>query len=166
MNLRGRLFHKMDIAITEWMADNGLNLLRWSIAVIFLCFGSLKFFTGLSPAEDIAVRTIKMLTHGLLKDQVILYGLATWEVAIGIGLLFKVFMRETLLLLFLQMIGTFSPIVLFSDEVFHFFPIALTIEGQYIVKNIVIVSAAITIGSTVRGGRLLAKRFKSLTYLN
>jgi uncharacterized membrane protein YphA (DoxX/SURF4 family) len=155
MNLRGETFHRVDIAVTRWMSANGLLLLRLSIGIIFFWFGFLKFFEGLSPAEDIAVRTIRTMTFGILSDKVILYGLATWEVLIGIGLIFKIFLRETLLLMYLQMLGTFMPIFLFPGEVFHLFPISFTLEGQYIVKNIVLLSAGIVLGATVRGGRLI-----------
>lgn len=158
MNLRGKTFQRVDNVVTHWMAKNGLKLIRWSIGIIFLWFGLLKYFNGLSPAEDIATRTIRTLTFGVVSDQLILYGLATWEVIIGIGLLFNVMMREILLLLLLQMLGTFAPVFLFKDEIFHVFPIALTLEGQYIIKNIVIVSAAIALGASVRGGGLVAKK--------
>jgi len=155
MNLRGERFHTIDIAVTRWMSENGLMLLRLSIGIIFFWFGFLKYFEGLSPAEDIAIRTIRTITFGVISDKVILYGLATWEVLIGIGLIFKIFLRETLLLLYLQMLGTFMPIFLFPGEVFHLFPISFTLEGQYIVKNIVLLSAGIVLGATVRGGRLV-----------
>jgi uncharacterized membrane protein YphA (DoxX/SURF4 family) len=155
MNFRGKNFHKIDIAITRWMSAKGLVILRLSIGIVFFWFGILKFFEGLSPAEDIAVRTISTMTFGLIGDKVILYGLATWEVLIGIGLIFRIFLRETLLLLYLQMLGTFMPIFLFPGEVFHIFPISFTLEGQYIVKNIVLLSAGIVLGATVRGGTLV-----------
>ena len=156
MNLREKTFQKIDIAITEWMSKNGLMFLRISIGVIFFWFGILKFFEGFSPAEGLAIKTIDILTFSLLPQKVIIYGLAAWEVLIGIGLLFNIFMRETLLLLFVQMIGTFTPLFLFPSEVFHIFPVALTLEGQYIVKNMVLLSAGIVLGSTVRGGKLNA----------
>lgn len=158
MNLRGKAFHQVDIVITTWMSKNGLTFLRISIGIIFFWFGVLKFFEGLSPAEGIAIRTIDTLTFHLLPEKVIIVGLATWEVLIGIGLLLNVFMRETLLLLFLQMIGTFTPLFLFPSDVFHVFPIALTLEGQYIVKNIVLISAGIVLGATVRGGKLTSSQ--------
>jgi len=153
---RRESFHKTDIAITRWMASRGLFFLRVSIGLIFLWFGALKFFEGLSPAEDLATVTIRTITFGLISDKVILFGLAIWEVLIGIGLLFRIFIRETLLLLFLQMIGTFMPVFLFPGLVFNIFPYSLTMEGQYIIKNLVVVSAGIVIGATVRGGRLVA----------
>jgi uncharacterized membrane protein YkgB len=151
---RGKVFQKSDIAITSWMSRNGLKLPRINIGVIFFWFGVLKYFEGLSPAEGIAKRTIDILTFYLFPEKIIITGLATWEILIGIGLLLNVFMRETLLLLFLQMIGTFTPLFLFPAEVFHLFPVALKLEGQYIVKNIVLISAGIVLGATVRGGKL------------
>lgn len=156
--LRNKTFHRVDIAVTQWMAANGLFLLRISIGLVFFWFGILKFFDGLSPAQDLAINTIKLLTFGYVPDPVIIYGLAAWEVLIGIGLLFNVFMRETLLLMYLQMLGTFSPMFLFPNEVFHVFPYSFTLEGQYIVKNIVLVSAGIVLGATVRGGKLVAQK--------
>lgn len=155
MNLRGNTFHSIDIAVTKWMVSNGLLLLRLSIGIIFFWFGFLKFFEGLSPAEELATRTIRTITFGLLSDKVIIYSLATWEVLIGAGLIFKIFLRETLLLLYLQMIGTFLPVFLFPQDVFHVFPYSFTLEGQYIVKNIVLLSAGIVLGATVRGGKLV-----------
>ncbi len=136
------------------MATHGLFLLRLSVGIVFFWFGFLKFFDGLSPAQELAIRTIRTITFGWFSDQVIIYGLATWEVLIGIGLLTRIFLRETLLLLYLQMIGTFLPVFLFPTEVFHLFPYSLTLEGQYIVKNLVLLSAGIVLGATVRGGRL------------
>jgi hypothetical protein len=64
-------------------------------------------------------------------------------------------MRATLLLLFLQMPGTALPIFLLPTAVFTVFPYGLTIEGQYIVKNLALITAAIVLGSTVRGGRMI-----------
>jgi hypothetical protein len=90
----------------------------------------------------------------MLNERLIITGLAAWETIIGIGLIFKIYLRTTLLLLFLQMLGTFTPLFLFPSDVFTHFPFALTIEGQYIFKNIVIISGGLVIGATVRGGRL------------
>ena len=83
--------------------------------------------------------------------------LATWECLIGLGLIFGKFLRAKLALLLLQMLGTFLPLVLFPQETFTIFPIAPTLEGQYIIKNVVLVSAGIVVGATVRGGRLVAE---------
>ena len=152
---RGR-FDRIDRQITGWMASNGLLLLRIALGIVFLWFGALKLVPGLSPAETLAGRTIETLTQGLVPTSVAVPMLALWEVAIGVGLLVGRWMRVTLALLFVQMLGTITPLVLFPAETFTRFPWAPTLEGQYIVKNIVLVTAAIVLGATVRGGQLVA----------
>lgn len=147
-------FDRPDARITAWMARHGLPLLRISVGIVFLWFGALKFFPGLSPAQDLAIRTTEILTFGLLSPRVAIVLLAAWECLIGVGLIFGVFLRATLLLLFVQMLGTMTPIFLFPAEVFTRIPYAPTLEGQYILKNLVLISAGLVIGATVRGGRL------------
>ena len=142
----GTWFHKIDPIITKWMSRNGYLLLRISIGIVFFWFGFLKFFPGISPAQDLAIRTITLLSFGLIPDFIIINGLAFFEVLIGIELITGMFMRETLLLLFLQLVGTFAPIFLFPDEVFKHIPYAPTLEGQYIIKNLVLVAAGILLG--------------------
>jgi uncharacterized membrane protein YkgB len=154
MNLKFSRYSKFDRDITEIMARYGLKFLRISVGLIFAWFGFLKFFEGLSPAEGLAVRTIDTLTFGIFSEQVIIYGLATWETLIGLGLLFNIFLRETLILLYLQILGTFTPVFLFPSEVFIRIPYAPTLEGQYIIKNLIIISAGIVIGATARGIKL------------
>ena len=154
MNTEKNTIRKIDHKLTRWMARNGILFLRISIGVVFVWFGAMKFFDGVSPAQGLAIKTIDTLTFGILSDKFILTGLAILEVLIGLGLLLNRFLRETLLLLYLQMLGTFTPIILFTSEVFTSFPFVLSLEGQYIVKNIIIVSAGIVLGATVRGGKI------------
>ena len=149
-----RNYLQLDAAITRWMAKTGIVFLRISLGVIFFWFGFLKFFPGLSPAADLATRTIEIITFGLIHPNVALILLATWECIIGLGMITGKFMRVTLLLLFAQMAGTLTPLVFFPSETFMLLPFAPTMEGQYIIKNIALVSAGIVIGATVRGGRL------------
>lgn len=151
------IFHRIDISLTRWMARQGIHLLRISIGVVFFWFGALKFFPGLSPAEHFAAQTIELLTFGRIPAATAVFLLAVWECLIGLGLIFGVFMRATLFLLFTQMLGTITPLFLLPHETFTHFPYALTLKGQYIVKNLVIVSAAFVIGATVRGGKLIAE---------
>src|SRR6185503_2538868 len=148
-------FDRIDRAITGWMARYGVRLLRISLGVVFFWFGMLKFFPGMSPASDLAIKTMEILTFGSIPGSVALPVLAVWESLIGLGLILGVAMRATLLLLFVQMIGTLTPLFFFPRETFTHFPWAPTLEGQYIIKNIVLVSAAIVIGATVRGGQML-----------
>jgi uncharacterized membrane protein YphA (DoxX/SURF4 family) len=156
-NLHAR-FDAIDARITRWMARYGVPLLRISLGVVFIWFGVLKFFPGLSPAQDLAARTIERLSFGLVGPSISVPVLALWECVIGLGLLSGRFMRATLLFLAAQMAGTLTPLLLFPAEVFTRIPYAPTLEGQYIIKNAVLISAAIVIGATVRGGGLVAER--------
>ena len=152
-----RNYSRIDGALTEWMATNGIRLLRLSLGLVFVWFGALKFFPGLSPAQTLAGATISTLSFGLLTPGVAVLVLAVWECLIGIGLITGYFLRATLLLLWLQMLGTITPLFLFPDECFTLVPFAPTLEGQYIIKNLVLVTAGIVIGATVRGGRIVAQ---------
>lgn len=151
-------FTRIDAAITHWMARYGVRLLRISLGIVFFWFGVLKFFPGLSPAQELATRTISLLTMGAVQPALSILILAAWETAIGLALIFGLFLRATLLLLFVQMLGTITPLFLFPAETFVRIPYAPTLEGQYIIKNVVLISAAIVIGATVRGGGLVAER--------
>ena len=122
----------------------GRLLLRISLAVIFIWFGVLKPL-GMSPAEALVAKTVYWFP-----SEMIIPILGWWEVAIGIGLLFRKLIRVALLLLFLQMAGTFLPLVILPEVCFTNFPFALTLEGQYIIKNLILISAAIVVGGTVR----------------
>jgi uncharacterized membrane protein YphA (DoxX/SURF4 family) len=146
----------VDVRLTQWMARYGVVTLRVTLGIVFLWFGVLKFFPGLSPAQTLALETIDVLTLGLVPGGVSLVLLAALECAIGVGLISGRFMRITLLLLAFQMVGAASPLLLFPGEVFTQFPYAPTLEGQYIIKNLVLASAGIVIGATVRGGVLTA----------
>lgn len=145
-----------DNKVTHWMADNGIPFLRISIGIIFLWFGFIKYFPGLSPIEDLALRTTKVLTFNLFSKNGMAIGLATLECLIGIGLITGRFLRATLFLLLLQLVGAISPVFIFPSEVFKIIPVVPTLAGQYIIKDIIIISAGILIGSTVRGGKMIA----------
>lgn len=147
-------FQAIDRRVTQWLAEHGLTLLRISLGAVFIWFGVLKFWPGLSPADQLATETIDQLSFGLVTPDVARVLLAILETVIGIGLITGKFMRFTLLLLVGQMLGAATPLFLFP-EVTWSSPFVPTLEGQYILKNVVLVSAALTIGATVRGGRLI-----------
>lgn len=147
-------FDTVDTRITGWMARFGVPLTRIALGIVFLWFGAIKFVPGWSPAADLATRTISELTLGLVPPHVSLPLLAAWESLIGLGLLTGRYLRATLLLLFVQMPGTMLPLLLFPGETFRAFPYAPTMEGQYIIKNLVLIAAAIVVGATARGGYL------------
>ena len=142
-------FKKIDHALREWMKANGLFFLRVSIGIIFGWFGLLKLFPGLSPAEELATETISIISFGILSNYQISLGLGIWEILIGIGLLTGKIMRLTLVLLFLQLPGTFLPVFLFPDLVFEITPFVPSMEGQYIFKNLVLIGAGLVMGANL-----------------
>jgi len=144
-----KFFSKIDKKLTDWMANYGLLILRISLGIVFLWFGLLKFFKGLSPAEDLVRNTVYFVD-----PDIFIHILAAWESLIGIGLITGKFLRVTILLLFLQMPGTALPLLILPEKVWTVFPYGLTLEGQYIVKNLVLIGAGLVIGATVRGARI------------
>lgn len=146
-------FDRLDRRIAGFMDKYGRFLLRLSLGIVFIWFGALKFL-GMSPAAELVKRTVYWLDPGIFVPL-----LGWWEVAIGVCLLIKPLIRVAILLLFLQMPGTMLPLILLPDVCFTQFPIGLTLEGQYIIKNLILISAGLVIGGTVRGepeiGRLV-----------
>lgn len=146
-------FDQIDRSITHYMARYGLVILRVGLGIIFVWFGALKLFPGASPAEELVRNTIYFINPDIFQPI-----LALWEVVIGLGLIIGKYMRVTLLLLFLQMAGTSLPLVLLPEVVWIKFPFILTLEGQYIIKNLAIIGSGIVLGGTVRGGGLVPER--------
>lgn len=139
-----RPLDRLDRIIARWMEDHGRLFLRVSLAIVFIWFGLLKPL-GLSTANDLIARTVYWIPA-----EVFIPILGWWEVAIGIGLLLRPLLRLALLLLFLQMPGTFLPLLLLPEICWIQFPLVPSLEGQYIIKNLVLISAAIVVGGTVR----------------
>lgn len=148
---------RLDQRVTSALAVAAVPSLRIGMGIVFAWFGALKLFPGASPAEDLAAQTIATLSLGIVPPAIALPLLGALEVAIGVGLLTGWFLRATLLLLALQMVGAMSPLFLFPTETFDGSPLVPTLEGQYIIKNVVLIAAAMVIGATVRGGRLMAR---------
>ena len=117
------------------------TLLRISFGVIYFWFGILKFFPGMSPAEDLAKETIHVLTFGLIPDQVSIILLATWEVLLGLLFFSNLFQRFAVRFALLHMACTFLPLAFFPALSFSHVPYAFTLVGQYIVKNLVFIVA-------------------------
>src|SRR4029079_14000753 len=112
MRLPGTL-DPIDARITAWMARRGVLLTRIALGIVFLWFGAIKFVPDWSPAAELATRTISTLSFGFVPPAPRLPLLSAWESAIGLGLLSGRFLRTTLLLLFVQMPGTMTPLLLF-----------------------------------------------------
>jgi uncharacterized membrane protein YkgB len=135
----------------NWLQRAGCHGLRLSLAIIFIWFGLLKVFEY-CPLGDFVCRTLPFLPPTLC-----LRALGSWEVIIGVCLLFRGTLRLGVLMLLAHMVGTALPFVLLPDECFTHFPLALTVNGQYILKNLTLVSAALVIA-----GNTPATRFRCL----
>jgi uncharacterized membrane protein YkgB len=133
--------------INQGLARHSVDLLRISLGVVFLGFGLLKLVPGLSPAADLASETIKALTLGLISDGLGLLLVATLEVAVGLLLLTGRFLRLGLGMLGLAMVGILSPLVLFPSRLFAGPANAPTLEGQYVLKDIVLLAAALVVAA-------------------
>lgn len=145
MNTIAKTLTKFDSLLIDLMDKIGIPFLRFAIGVIFIWFGALKTIGELSPAYDLVAATVYWLT-----PEIIVPLLGLWEVAIGLAFLVTPLTRVAIFLLALQMPGTFLPLVLLPEVCFTIFPFGLTIEGQYIVKNLVIIGSALVIGATVQ----------------
>lgn len=133
--------------ISAFLYSNSTRLLRWAIGINYFWFGMLKFFQGLSPAENLAKDTIRVLTMNMIPDDVNLLLLAIWEVGIGVLFLTGKFTRFGAKAAVLHMIFTFLPLFFFPDVSFshEHAPYGFTIVGQYIVKNLVFLAALVVI---------------------
>ncbi len=143
---------QLDHKITAWMDTYCQVLMRVSLALIFIWFGLLKPL-GMSPEEELIKRTVYFFP-----PDIVLNILGCWEVAIGIGLLYKPLLRVALLLLLIELPGTFLPLIILPDICFHSIPFGLSLEGQYIVKNLFLIGAAFVIGSKVSDHSALSRQ--------
>lgn len=141
-----------DKQVTRMLARHSLLLLRVSIGIVFVWFGALKLIPGMSPAEPLIRAAYGFLPEALMTPFILM--IAVLEIVIGLGFISGKFMRATVLLLLAQMAGAMSPIVLAPDRMWASFPFVFTLEGQYVVKDIILISAGLVIGATVRGGGL------------
>lgn len=117
---------------------------RIAMAVVFLWFGLPKAVPGASPAEGLAVRTVGALTGGLLHGDGARLLVAGLEIALGLALLLGRCMPLVLLVLLGHLCGTTAPLVLFPEETWRS-PGVGTLEGQYIIKNVVLVAGIVVL---------------------
>lgn len=130
----------LDYIIKIAMKENGVWLLRVSLGIVFFWFGILKIL-GVSPVAELVGAT-----YSFMPAREFLLVLGVWEVIIGLGLIFKIAIRTTIGLLLLQMSGTFLSFILAPEIFFNGNFFLLTTEGEFVIKNIVLVSAGIVIG--------------------
>lgn len=139
---------RLDRRLTGAMRRWGPDIARVSLAIVFLWFGLLKVF-GVTPVGELVAATMPWVPSAWLVPV-----LGVFETLLGLALLFKVFLRTALGLLWLQLLGTFAVLVLLPHVAFQGGnPLLLTVEGEFVVKNLVLIAAGIVIGGTLRRAR-------------
>jgi putative oxidoreductase len=130
--------------------------LRVALGVVFVVFGVLKFFPGMSPVESLVEATWGVLTFGIVGGPLALVLTAIIETVAGLALISGVFARFGLVMLAVAFVGIFSPLVFFPGELFE--ATGPTLLGQYVLKNVVLVAAALVVASRVLHGRVRSSR--------
>ncbi|HEX2034813.1 MAG TPA: DoxX family protein [Chloroflexota bacterium] len=131
----------------RWLAPRSVVWLRLSLGLVFLGFGALKFVPGLSPAEDLVEQTVGALTGGLVPEDAGRLLVAIMETAVGLSLLTGRLLRLGLAVLGAAMVGILSPLVLFADQLFPAPLRAPTLEAQYVLKDVVLLSATLVVAA-------------------
>ena len=136
---------RLDEKMIKFMSAYGIHMIRYSLGVVFIWFGLLKV-AAVSPVADLVAKIVYWAPPNLFVPF-----LGAWEVAVGLGLLFNVALRLPLFLFWLQLSGTFLVLVLRTDIAFQGGnPLLLTVEGEFVVKNIVLIASGIVVGGAVR----------------
>jgi putative oxidoreductase len=148
LHLENRIHHQLVL--------HSVAALRVAVGAIFLGFGVLKFFPGVSPAEDLTEATTHILFLGLVPGAVAIKLIATLECVIGICLLINRGMRLAIWLLAIEFVGILSPLVLLPGRLFDGPHGAPNLEGQYVLKDLILVAAGLVIAAgSFRGGRMV-----------
>lgn len=135
-------------AFQRWLVRHNIALLRISMGAVIFGFGILKYFPGVSPAQALVLETTELLTFGLLPGGVAMVLFATAECAIGLSLILGRGLRVTRYLLVLWALGILSPLVLMTSELFMGPYHAPTLAGQYVLKDVILLTASLVIVTT------------------
>ena len=139
------LWGRLDQGMIRFMSGYGRGVLRVCLGIVFVWFGSLKLI-GKSPVAELVAHTVYWVPSELFVPF-----LGVWEIAVGVGLLFAAALRLTLFLFWLQMAGTFLVLVVKPAIAFQGGnPLLLTTEGEFVIKNLVLIAAGLVVGGTVR----------------
>jgi uncharacterized membrane protein YkgB len=140
--------------IHRWVMRYSMTALRVSMGLVALGFGVLKYFPGVSPAQDLVLTLVRTLTFGLvpaiIPDSLVMVALATMECVIGVGLIMGRRLRTVMYLTALWVMGILSPLVVLPERLFSGPYHAPTLEGQYVIKDIILLAAVMVIATMVR----------------
>jgi len=148
----GALEAVLKAMLERWSAP----ALRVALGAVFAVFGTLKFFPGVSPLEPLVEATWGVLTFGIVGGQLALVLTAIIETVAGLALISGVFARFGLVMLAIAFVGILSPLVFFPGELFT--AGGPTLLGQYVIKNVVLITAALVVASKVLRGPVRSAR--------
>jgi putative oxidoreductase len=155
------LSDRLDQKVIEFMSSYAILIIRVSLGIVFVWFGLLKVM-GVSPVSDLASQVVYWLPSELFVSL-----LGIWEMAIGICLLLGKALRVILSLMFLQLAGTFLVLIMRPEAAFQGGnPLLLTTEGEFVIKNLVLIAAGLAVGGTVRYGCKERQRRQPMTREN
>lgn len=141
-------YARLDAAITGFLRRWSVTILRVAVAIVFIWFGLLKVF-DITPVSDLVAKTVYWVDPAWFVP-----ALGWVEVIVGVGLMFRIALRPVLALFVLQMIGTFLVLILLPEISFQNGNVfALTVEGEFVVKNLVLLAAGLVVGSEVGADR-------------
>ncbi|MBW9095212.1 DoxX family protein [Microbacterium jejuense] len=140
LDLEARAEAAVKVFLERW----SIPALRVALGLVFLVFGALKFFPGVSPIEALVVRTWDALSFGVVTGYPAMALTAAMESLVGLLLVIGVFQRFALALLAVTFVGILSPLAFFTGDLFTPGP---TLTAQYILKDIVLVAAAMVVAS-------------------
>ncbi len=146
-----RALQKLDAAIHRVLVAHSIRLLRVTVGLVFLAFGILKFFPDVSPVEELTIKTTDALSFDLIPGGIAIVLIASLECIIGLLLISGRGLRIAVYLLAGQLIGILAPLVLFTGRLFDGPHHAPTLEGQYVVKDFILVAAGFVVASTLPG---------------
>lgn len=132
-----------DQTLINHVRPYALPLAKWSLFLVFSWFGLLKVLM-ISPAADLVV-TLQNQTLPWVENTTFLITFGLIEMIIGFAFVIPNLARVAILLLVLHMITTFLPLI-FLPEIAWQSPLVPTLEGQYIIKNLVLIALALQIG--------------------
>ncbi len=137
----------LDLKLIQFFKRIYIPMARFSIFIVFFWFGLIKLL-GLSPASPLA-EALTERTVGLAYFDLLFLGLAVVECVIGLLFLFPKLTRIVIPLLLFHMALVCSPLLLTPEYTWQswFVP---TLEGQYIIKNAVVIAVAIGIAASAQ----------------
>lgn len=142
--MRQSFVSRVDDRLIPLLRRWSVPILRISLAVVFIWFGALKIL-GATPVHELVASTVYWVDPDWFVP-----ALGVVEVLVGLGLLFRFGLRLVLAVLFAQLVGTFLVFLIRPDVAFQSEnPLALTTEGEFVVKNLVLLAAAMTVGALI-----------------